>query len=437
MFTTRVIAYLGLVLYAPSIAIKSLTGVHESISVLVVGVLTTGYTMKGGMNAVVWTDFIQSVVLIVLTAYIVWKCLADVSSAEFQSAVRVDAKFFEFDPTKEITFWSAVFGTFFLFYVFFVFRIHTNEQTNTSGIGINSIAQGGTDQVAIQRYLTTSNTKQSLRACFLAWFLNGIYCGFLGITGVALYAFFHSNGRSDPVEDKDISSSDMIVPFFTSHELQSGSAGLLVAAIVGCSLSVVGAGLNAASTCLVIDIMPILKKKEKADQNLVRNTRLATLTFGILSMGMAILYMIVGSTLIELNQVVFSMVSAPLLTLFLLGILSVRANAFGAWCALLGNCFAMLFIVTGLVVDNPSEFPKISPFWYTGFITLIGTLFGRVASIFRAPPQNEQIHGLTFWTRSVDSITDEALSSSLSSSLDEPLISSTSTGSKSTMVDIS
>ena len=75
--------------------------------------------MKGGMNAVVWTDFIQSVVLIVLTAYIVWKCLADVSSAEFQSAVRVDAKFFEFDPTKEITFWSAVFGTFFLFYVFF------------------------------------------------------------------------------------------------------------------------------------------------------------------------------------------------------------------------------------------------------------------------------------------------------------------------------
>ena len=83
------------------------------------------------------------------------------------------------------------------------------------------------------------------------------------------YAFFHSKGRSDPVEDKDISSSDMIVPFFTSHELHTGSAGLLVAAIVGCSLSVVGAGLNAASTCLVIDIMPILQRKKKEDQDLV------------------------------------------------------------------------------------------------------------------------------------------------------------------------
>ena len=159
----------------------------------------------------------------------------------------------------------------------------------------------------------------------------------------------------------------MIVPFFTSHELHTGSAGLLVAAIVGCSLSVVGAGLNAASTCLVIDIMPILQRKKKEDQDLVRNTRLATLIFGILSTGIAILYMVVGSTLIELNQVVFSMVSAPLLTLFLLGILSVRANVFGAWFALVGNCLAMIFIVTGLLVDDSSQFPQISPFWYVAF----------------------------------------------------------------------
>lgn len=183
VFTTRIVAYLGLVLYAPSIAIKSLTGVHESISVLIVGVLTTGYTMKGvwyslspaqfanktaqsntgGMNAVVWTDFIQSISLVALTAYIVVKCLSNVSLEDFHHAIRVDSTFFEFDPTKEITFWSAVFG-----------------------IGINSIAQGGTDQVAIQRYLTTSNMKQSIRACFWAWFLNGVYCGVLGVTGVSL-----------------------------------------------------------------------------------------------------------------------------------------------------------------------------------------------------------------------------------------------------------
>jgi Na+/proline symporter len=163
VFTTRVVAYLGLVLFAPSIAIKALTGLHESVSVIVVGILTTAYTMKGGMNAVVWTDFIQSIVLIAITIYIVSKCLTNVSSRDFQDAVRVDSKFFEFDPTRELTFWSAVIG-----------------------VGINSIAQGGTDQVAIQRYLTTSNMKQSIRACFFAWMMNGIYCGFLGITGVAL-----------------------------------------------------------------------------------------------------------------------------------------------------------------------------------------------------------------------------------------------------------
>ena len=220
----------------------------------------------------------------------------------------------------------------------------------------------------------------------------------------------------------------MIIAFFTSHELQTGSAGLLVAAIVGCSLSVVGAGLNAASTCLVIDIVPIIynEKRQDDDKNLVRNTRRATLTFGLLSIGCALVYMVAGSTLIELNQVVFSMVSAPLLTLFLLGIMFVRTNTFGAWFAIFGNCFAMIFIVTGLLVNDNSKFPKVSPFWYTGFITLMGTLFGRIASEFSDPPNSDKIHGLTIWTRSVedDDGGSENLVLNSSSMMDVPLITS-------------
>eukprot|EP00940_MAST-03C_sp_MAST-3C-sp2_P002716 g2716.t1 len=274
IFIVRIIAYLGLVLYAPAIAVKALSGLNEAVSIVIAGTLTTLYTAKGGMPSVVWTDFLQTIVLTFSTVYILYKCYSS-STLDFEGAMRISRDFFVPNPTHDLTLYSAVIG-----------------------VGISSLAQGGTDQVAIQRYLTTPDLKACQRAAMCTWILNGIYCGLLGITGVAMYAYYQTAQRTDPLANGDISSCDMIIPFFASHDLAEGSAGIVVAGIVGCTMSVCGAGLNSASTCLVLDLAPT-----PPGGDVVRRTRLATFLFGALSVSAALVFMVAGDTLITLNQV--------------------------------------------------------------------------------------------------------------------------------------
>merc|ERR1712166_401082 len=64
MGIVKTCGYLGLVLYAPALVVSTVTPIPIYACILVTGLIATGYTIKGGMLAVVWTDFIQSLVMI-------------------------------------------------------------------------------------------------------------------------------------------------------------------------------------------------------------------------------------------------------------------------------------------------------------------------------------------------------------------------------------
>ena len=64
LFLLRVTMYLAIVLFAPALAINAVTGIPEIPVVLTCGTLATAFTLKGGMNSVIWTDFMQSIVLV-------------------------------------------------------------------------------------------------------------------------------------------------------------------------------------------------------------------------------------------------------------------------------------------------------------------------------------------------------------------------------------
>ena len=307
---------MGIVLYAPAIAIEGLTGVPEWATVIVCGVLTTIYTVKGGMSSVIITDFMQSLVLVAGAVACLGICAARTPAGALSSASawRLGG-FFEFDPFRETTFWSVVVGNWF-----------------------QSVAQGGCNQIAVQRYMACGDLKSMQRTAMLGWLLNAAFTVILTTLGIALYAFYAANPPT-------LSTPDEILPYFISHALPEGVRGLLIAAILGCTMSVCSAGLNSATTVISIDVLQNVCGFASDDASVVKTAKILTLASGVVAISTGLLCMQLGDSLIKLNQVFLGMTSGPVLGTFLLGMLTARANARGVLVSF--ACSAMLIVYFG------------------------------------------------------------------------------------------
>ena len=108
----------------------------------------------------------------------------------------------------------------------------------------------------------------------------------MGFNGVAILGYYKQI-KVDPVKDGLIEQADQILPYFAIKELPHGIAGLLVAAVLGSTMSVYSGGLNAAATSFHIDILSnALGYRCSKDQEL-RRLRLLTLCFAIITVALS------------------------------------------------------------------------------------------------------------------------------------------------------
>ena len=188
-FVMRVSFYLAIVLYAPAIAIETVTGLSNYVSISVCGVLATLYTMKGGMQAEIMTDFMQTITLLAGTllclAYAVGGtepaadgaaqsafCAATLTngSARFPDSY-YPGRGGEFNPLRKQDVWSVNLG-----YLF-------------SGVG-----QNGADQIAVQRYLSTPSLASTQFTVLMGGFLNGLSLLLAVTLGLSVFAYYESRG---------------------------------------------------------------------------------------------------------------------------------------------------------------------------------------------------------------------------------------------------
>eukprot|EP01051_Picozoa_sp_SAG22_P014747 SAG22_NODE_1834_length_3469_cov_1.557864_4_plen_211_part_00 len=156
LFIVKTLGYLGLVLYAPALALSTVTPVPIYATIAVCGGVATAYTVKGGMRAVVWVDFVQSIATIVIGYAVI---VAVISSAGgFSETVHnlgashrlVNSSFFKpaLKPRKPGPpaegFWCLFLSSL-----------------------VGNIAQVGTDQIAVQRYLTTPDLQSMQRSVYM------------------------------------------------------------------------------------------------------------------------------------------------------------------------------------------------------------------------------------------------------------------------------
>jgi SSS family transporter len=318
------IGRMGVVLFLPSIALNVVTGIDIFLCIALMGMVSLVYTMLGGIEAVIWTDVMQVIVLlggaILSLILIIFKI-----DGGFSSIVDIAAdnhKFNVFDLTlslKQPTVWVMLLG----------------------GIFAN-ITTYGTDQTMVQRYLTTKTQKEANQSVWTNAILTIPATIIFFFVGTALYAFY----RAFPRElNPTFSNNDAIFPWYIASQLPAGISGLLIAGIFAAAMSSLSSSMNSAATAYSTDIH--FRFGWSKNSNQLKLARTATFVVGISGTLFAFLMATMDiQSLWDEFQKVLGLVIGSLGGVFLLGILSKKANSSGALVGIIVSIIIQVLVAT-------------------------------------------------------------------------------------------
>ena len=359
------IGRMGVVLLLPSIAMHVVTGIDIFLCISLMGVLSLAYTMMGGIEAVVWTDAMQVVILLGGAIFAVFFIGQEVDGGigGVISQGMADRKLSLGSTALDLknpTVWTVLLATMFA-----------------------NITTYGTDQTMVQRYLTTRDKKMAGRSVWTNVVLTIPATLIFFFVGTALYVFFKNN----PVLiSSTISDGDAIFPWFIYSQMPQGLVGLLISGIFAAAMSTLSSSMNSAATAYSVDIH--FRFGWSANRDQLWLARLFTLILGL----MGILFAILMATwdvksLWDEFQKILGLVLGGLGGLFLLGLLTRRANGPGAVMGLLGSVLVQIWVSrTGMV--------HLLLYAGTGFISCF--LIGYVSSLF-FPGRSKDIVPLTIY----------------------------------------
>ncbi|MBR2305595.1 MAG: sodium/solute symporter [Fibrobacter sp.] len=297
----------GVILYLLALLLKTLFGWSVPMTILIVGLATCVYSMLGGVLAVIWTDAVQSVVLMAGTLLCIGVLVFSMPDGIASAAERIwsEGKLslgsFSFADWASETFW-----------VTFIYAVFINLQN----LGI--------DQSYTQRYISARDMRGAVKSVCLGSFLYlPVTVCFVAI-GTLLWAYYTARPGMLPAEV--IAVKDSVFPYFIMHSLPVGVTGVLVAAIIAAAMSTVSSTLNSGATVIMEDWFRRYMCKDASDTACVQVLRGATLFLGLASVGIAFLVIGVESAL-STWWMLQGVLSGGMLGLFLLGCVSKRVTS--------------------------------------------------------------------------------------------------------------
>ncbi|MCF7838672.1 MAG: sodium/solute symporter [Candidatus Marinimicrobia bacterium] len=307
LFLLARLGWLGTVIYAPALALSTVTGLPLSVTILLMGLVATGYTVLGGLTAVVWTDAIQFLIMIVGAVWVAVSLLNNVPGGF--DAIRAQATVggglapgdWAFEPTVMNALAVAC------AYYFLLMQDY------------------GVDQVTVQRLLAVKTNRGVTRAILFNATTDFLIIGLLLFIGLGLAAFAAATPNAIPAD----LAPERVLPWFIVTRLPPGLSGLVITAVIAAAMSSMDSGINSMATVVLHDLVrPNQPRWDSARQG-VRQARALTLLLGLLSTGLAFGVARIGG-IIKAFYTFMGYFSAPVLALFLLGLLTRRAR-FGGW----------------------------------------------------------------------------------------------------------
>ncbi|MEJ7861093.1 MAG: sodium:solute symporter [Pyrinomonadaceae bacterium] len=415
----------GVIIAAPSVILSIVLGWSEIVTIFVIGLSTTVYTMIGGVQAVTWTDVKQMVIiffgLFVCLYVIVSQFPPEVSLTDglylAGSTGRLTTIDTSFDLKERYTIWSGLIGGLFLFLAYF-----------------------GCDQSQVQRFLTAKSVSEGRTSLLMSAFLKIPMQFMILLIGVLVFVFYQFatppmifnavetakvaqtaeyqtlNGQYDTAHtrreqaaleyirnkteetrigyvesnklfndarknatdyiktssgNKGFNDVNYVFPTFVVENMPMGVIGLIIAAIFAAAMSSISAELNALATATTIDFYRRHFKKDGTDKEYVRFGRIATFFWGIFACIVAIYATNLGS-LIEVVNKFGSFFYGSLLGVFVLAFVVKRARARGAF-------FGLLFGIASVWIA--SFYTDIEFLWFNVIGCLVTVLAGYLISL--------------------------------------------------------
>lgn len=315
------LARMGAIMYLLALPMNALFGWSISWIIIGTGLGVVVYAMLGGIEAVVWTDAVQGILLVIgaLTCFalIISKMPGGFPQvyeiAQAQNKLSLGS--FAMDWTKN-TFW-----------VILVYGLFINLQNF------------GVDQSYIQRYLGAKSVSEARK---LTWFGSLLYLPvslLFFMIGTALFAFYQQYSENLPLELQSLENADRVFPYFIVSMLPKGLTGLMIATIFAAGMSTISTSINSSATVILEDhfkkyLFPNLPKASD-----FKVLYLSSFIMGIGSILIGLAFNGVSSAL-DAWWALASIFSGGILGLFLLGLLSQSKS----------NIPAIVGVISGLLI---------------------------------------------------------------------------------------
>jgi SSS family solute:Na+ symporter len=337
----------GVRVYAVSIVVAIALGTGEVSSIAIITALTVIYTFEGGLAAVVWTDVVQTAIYVVGTlvglATIVHLVPGGWGAIHAAASGAGKLQIFNFSRNIWIpyTFWAGLIGGTFL-----------------------TTASHGTDQLIVQRLLAARGQKQSVTALLSSGVAVLFQFALFLIVGIMLWAYYRA-------PSKMFGTPDRIYPTFIVTRMPHGISGLLIAAILAAAMSNLSAALNSLSSSAIMDFYarfrPLTDEKTK-----MRLSRLATLAWALVLFGLAVIALHKVGRVVEVGLQIASIAYGALLGVFLLGVLTRRANQRGGMVGMACGFGVELYLWLGT---------RVPWTWWVMIGTTVTFVVGWIASV--------------------------------------------------------
>ncbi len=323
------------------------------ISIILIAIVSLIYTYTGGMKGVIWADVLQMTIYVggaLLALVILWQKLPND---------------FTIPPEK----WKIINLNFGESLADFFRQPYTLLGALIGGTFL-SLASHGTDQLIVQRLLSTPSLKDSQKAIVASGLLVIFQFTLFLIVGLLLFAFYHGVSITSPLAP--FHKPDEIFPYFIIHNLPFGLKGLIIAGLFAAAMSTLAGSMSSLSGSAMLDLYKPLTKKSWTPGQEVKISRLFTIVSAVILTGVALLFITLSQSVVEIALGIASITYGGLLGVFLLGLASQKVTEKGAIIGFSAGLAAMLSVsITPILLGRP---PFVHWTWYVliGSVVTIG-----------------------------------------------------------------
>ncbi len=390
---------ISIIQYLVALLMMQLTGWDAITCILLGGVVTAYYTVVGGIEAVIWTDFVQSAILsaggLLILATVLWK-LPDGLGQVF-SVASEHGKFMLGDlNTADGKLHPAPWG--------FSLKDKTILMLLVVGL-FQWLAEYSTNQEIVQKYCAAKSARDARRAMWICCLCSVPTWGYFMFLGTGLFVFYQV--YPDPNAAAMLSGArkgEDILPYFMTTQLPVGLSGIVVAAVLAAAMSSMSSAMNSISAVAITDVYRRHLRTDRDETHYVRAARNITLASAVfMIVGAYVLFRSETKTLQHLATEITAILSGGILGAYMLGFFTTRGDGRAIGMGL-GAAVVFSLVISlaqfgwmpkawGSAVNNAFDT------YYTGVVGNVATFLAGYALGGLLAPKGKDLKNLTIWTQ--------------------------------------